>query len=120
MDNEGVTGWYLNSEGDEGPDAWGKNARWVKLSGRKDGQACSMVLMDHPGNVNYPACWHARGYGLFSVNNLGRHVYNQDLAPFQLSLRKGDSIEFRHRFVVAAEDLNPEKIRLLFEDFISE
>lgn len=120
VDNEGLTGWYLNSEGDEGPDAWGKNASWVKLSGFKQGQDCSMVLMDHPANLNYPACWHARGYGLFSINNLGRQVYNQELDRFQLLLRKGESITFRHRFVVAAEDLDEEKIGELYEDFISE
>lgn len=29
-DDEGRTGWYLNSEGEEGNEAWGKNARWVR------------------------------------------------------------------------------------------
>jgi hypothetical protein len=120
LDNEGVTGWYRNSEGDEGPAAWGKNASWVKLSGFKEGQNCSMVLMDHPGNLNYPACWHARGYGLFSINNLGRQVYNKELDHFRLRLQKGESIAFRHRFVVAAEDLDDVKIGELYKDFISD
>jgi len=120
LDNEGVTGWYRNSEGDEGPAAWGKNAAWVKLSGSKEGQSCSMVLMDHPENLNYPACWHARGYGLFSINNLGRQVYNKKLEHFQLLLQKGESIVFRHRFVVAASDLDEKKIQELYQDFISE
>jgi len=120
MDNEGVSGWYLNSEGDQGPAAWGKNARWVKLSGEKQGQSCSMVLMDHPQNLNYPACWHARGYGLFSINNLGRRVYNKELDRFQLILEKGDSIVFRHRFVAADMDLDEVQIETLYQDFISE
>jgi hypothetical protein len=120
VDNEGVTGWYLNSEGDEGSEAWGKNARWVSLSGVKDGQSCTMVLMDHPGNLNYPACWHARGYGLFSINNLGRKVYNKKLERFQLVLKKGESLTFRHRFVSARGKLNNKQIEELFEDFLTE
>jgi hypothetical protein len=120
LDNEGVSGWYRNSEGDEGPAAWGKNASWVKLSGIKEEHTCSMVLMDHPDNLNYPACWHARGYGLFSVNNLGRQVYNKELEHFQLLLEKGESITFRHRFVVAADDLGDDKIWELYKDFTSE
>ena len=120
VDQAGVTGWYLNSEGDQGPSAWGKNARWVRLSGTRDGQECSMVLMDHPGNINYPACWHARGYGLFSVNNLGREVYNQKLERFRLPLKKGESITFRHRFVVAAGTLDEAQIETLFREFTAE
>jgi hypothetical protein len=119
-DNEGLTGWYLNSEGDEGNDAWGKNARWVRLTGTKEGSSCSLILMDHPQNTNYPACWHARGYGLFSINNLGRQVYNKDLEKFQLVLEKGETLTFRHRFVVASGILLPGEIETLFRDFTSE
>lgn len=120
VDTEGVSGWYLNSEGDEGPEAWGKNARWVSLSGVKNNQSCTMVLMDHPGNLNYPACWHARGYGLFSVNNLGRNVYNRKLERFQLVLKKGESISFRHRFVAANSKLSKQQIEEIFQDFLTE
>jgi hypothetical protein len=120
LDNEGVTGWYLNSEGDEGPEAWGKNARWVQLTGTKEGSTCSLILMDHPQNINSPACWHARGYGLFSVNNLGRQVYNRELEKFQLILLKGETLTFRHRFVVASGKLPTREIESLYKDFISE
>lgn len=119
MDNRGVTGWYLNSEGDEGMDAWGKNARWVRLTGTRGGSEYSLVLMDHPLNINYPSCWHARGYGLFSVNNLGRKVYNRKLDEFQLVLDKGDSLTFRHRFVVASGHLSVEEVEVLFSEFTS-
>jgi hypothetical protein len=120
MDNEGVTGWYLNSEGDEGDEAWGKCARWVKLVRKESGADCSLILMDHPQNINYPACWHARGYGLFSVNNLGRQVYNEKLEKFQLVLEKGGSVTFRHRFVVASGNLSARDVETLYRDFISE
>jgi len=120
LDNEGVNGWYRNSEGDEGNDAWGKNARWVELTGSRDGQASSLILMDHPQNINFPACWHARGYGLFSVNNLGRNVYNPKLDRFRLVLKKGESITFRHRFVVATGKLNDQEVEAIYKDFTAE
>lgn len=119
VDNKGLTGWYQNSEGDEGVDAWGKNARWVKLGGTKDSSVCSIILMDHPENINYPSCWHARGYGLFSVNNLGRQVYNRKLDRFQLVLEKGDELSFKHRFIVTNSKLSQKEIEGLFEDFTS-
>lgn len=119
VDNKGVTGWYTNSEGVEGMDAWGKNARWVRLTGTKGDAEYSLVLMDHPGNVNFPSCWHARGYGLFSVNNLGRNVFNKKLDRFQLVLDKGDSIFFRHRFVVANGLLSPREVESHYKNFIS-
>lgn len=120
LDNEGLTGWYLNSEGDEGMNVWGKNARWTLLTGTKAGSKCSLILMDHPQNINYPACWHARGYGLFSVNNLGRKAYNRKLEKLKLDLEKGDKLTFRHRFVVAMGHLSHEEIEALYKDFISE
>ncbi len=120
LDNQGVTGWYQNSEGDQGLDAWGKNARWVALTGTKDSSDCTLILMDHPENINYPSCWHARGYGLFSVNNLGRKVYNRDLEKYQLVLKKGESISFRHRFAVANGKLTMQEVEELFEEFTSE
>lgn len=120
VDNEGVTGWYTNSEGDEGLDAWGKNAKWVRLTGTKAGTEYTLVLMDHPQNINYPACWHARGYGLFSVNNLGRNVYNRKLDKFQLVLNKGESLSFSHRFVVANGRLSIDEVEVLYLDFTGE
>lgn len=120
LDNEGVSGWYTNSEGDEGLDAWGKNAGWVRLTGTKAGSDYTLILMDHPQNINYPSCWHARGYGLFSVNNLGRQVYNRKLDKFQLDLNKGEILCFKHRFVVAKGDLSSGEIEALYTDFTSE
>lgn len=119
MENSGVSGWYINSLGDEGMEAWGKNARWVLLTGTKGDSDYSLILMDHPQNINYPSCWHARAYGLFSVNNLGRRVFNKKLDSFQLVLKKGDTLTLRHRFIVARGKLSSEEVEALFHDFIS-
>jgi len=111
--NEGVTGWYLNSNGIEGPEVWGTRAEWTKLSGVKAGKTRSILIIDHPENPGYPSFWHARGYGLFSVNNMGAQAFDPSSPPFQLTLQEGDSVTFRHRLVVASRDLYDHEIETL-------
>jgi hypothetical protein len=117
LDNQGVTGCYRNSEGIEGTDVWGKSARWVKLSAEVGDKSYAIVMMDHPGNMNYPSCWHARGYGLFSVNNLGRKVYNDELDPVELVLHEGEEVQFRHRVVVMKGNPSDQEIEQIFSAF---
>lgn len=95
-----ANGMYRNNRGDMGDDAWGKQASWVVLSAIKDGLPVSIALLDHPSNPGYPACYHARGYGLFSVNNLGRKAFDKGLDPIQYILKKGDTISFKHKLVL--------------------
>lgn len=71
VNNNGVTGLYVNSLGDTGDDAWSKRAEWTKLDGTKEGDDISIMIIDSKDNINFPAWSHARGYGLFAVNNLG-------------------------------------------------
>lgn len=101
VSNEGVSGWYRSSEGAEGREVWGTRARWVVLSAAKNGAVHSIAIIDHPGNLNHPPCWHARDYGLFAVNNLGRNAYNRELDPYRLVMKRGDLLELKHRILVA-------------------
>lgn len=99
--NQGnANGVYRNSEGVIGDDTWGRQASWVVLSAKKDGLPVSIAILDHPGNPGYPACYHARDYGLFSVNNLGRKAFNKALEPMQFTLKKGEKICFKHKLVL--------------------
>jgi len=75
IDNNGVNGLYRNSSGLEGDAVWGQRARWVSLSAKKGDRHLTVAMADHRSNPGYPAHWHARGYGLFSVNNLGSRVF---------------------------------------------
>lgn len=68
---DGVTGLYTNSLGFQGDEAWSKRAEWTRLDGTKDGDDISILIIDSKDNPNFPAWSHARGYGLFAVNNLG-------------------------------------------------
>src|SRR4029078_5312005 len=49
---------------------WGLFSDWVDYSGTVDGEKVGITLLDHPKNP-VRACWHARGYGLFSANPFG-------------------------------------------------
>ena len=120
VDTAGVTGRYRNSEGVEGTDVWGKRARWVELTGISQGQRRSIVLMDHPSNTGYLSHWHARGYGLFSVNNLGRKVFDNNREEIVVELEQGSSLTFRYRLVLSDEDLSDPEIEALWTGFTEE
>lgn len=100
LDNAGVNGIYRNSEGVEKEGVWGKRARWISLSARKDNDDISIGMFDHPENPGFPAYWHARGYGLFSVNNLGKNCYDNSESRQRTVLKKGESIAFRHMLLI--------------------
>jgi hypothetical protein len=95
-----VTGDYKNSESVIGQDVWGKKANWVCLDGKIKGKDISVAIIDHPQNIDYPSYWHARGYGLFAVNPLGKDVFTEGKAQINLMLKKGESATFRYRIVI--------------------
>lgn len=118
MNNEGVNGHYRNSNGIEGTDVWAKRASWVSLSATKDGEDISIVIFDHPSNPGHPAYWHARGYGLFSVNNLGQKIFSEGKEELNLKLKKGESVTFRYRlYITSGYKATDDEINSQFEEF---
>lgn len=95
-----VTGNYKNSESIIGADVWGKKANWVCLDGTINGKDISVAIIDHPHNIDYPSYWHARGYGLFAVNPLGKAVFSEGKASIDLTLKKDQKATFRYRIVI--------------------
>jgi len=102
LNNEGVNGVFRSSEGKERDAVWGTRAAWVSLSATKLDDEISICLFDHPSNPGYPGYWHARGYGLFSVNNLGRKAYDPKEDENTILLNQGESVEFRHMILLKA------------------
>jgi hypothetical protein len=100
MDNEGVTGLYYSSEDLKGDDVWGSKATWVMLTGKKQNKDITIGIIDHPSNVGYPAYWHARGYGLFAVNPLGRKVFSNGKEELNFTLQPGQSVSFKYRIII--------------------
>lgn len=93
-------GNYLTSEGKTGDSAWGTRAVWVKMFGKIDRDSISVVIIDHPKNINYPTHWHARGYGLFSANPLGEKIFTNGKSEKNLTLKKGEAVTFRYMIVI--------------------
>jgi hypothetical protein len=108
------TGEYLTSEGVKGEAAWSTRGRWCSLTGHDgSGHIDTVAIFDHPGNPNYPTYWHARGYGLFAVNPLGQHMFDEKKPALNYTLEKGQSTTFRYRIViyphsVTSDELNKE------------
>jgi hypothetical protein len=117
-DNTGVTGMYKSSSGLTGDKVWSSRNDWVMLSGTKDNVLTTMAVFDHPKNTGYPAHSHARGYGLFSTNNLGANSYVPGEEKIIVTLQKGESITLRHRFFVqSGSELTAEKANQIFQSF---
>jgi hypothetical protein len=117
-DNTGVTGLYKSSNGKAGDAVWGTRNEWVILNGTKDNVKIGFGIFDNPKNPGFPAYAHARGYGLFSVNNLGAKSYDPKAEQIVIKLTKGQSIKLMHRFFIeAGAELTPENAVKIFEDF---
>jgi len=121
MNNEGVNGNYLSSEGVEGAGVWGTRARWMELYGISGGDTVSIVFMDHPSNLNYPTYWHARDYGLFSANPFGEKDFTEGKKELNFKLKKGDSVTFRHRlFIKSGMEFTRAEIEKEWKEFSEE
>lgn len=103
--NEGLNGKYRNQFGDKGPDVWGKKSPWVALRGTKDGQLITVAVIDNQSNFGYPAWSHARGYGMFSTNNIGGRAFDPNGPEVKLFVKKGDSVIFKHKVIIANGEL---------------
>ena len=102
LNNDKVSGMYYNSNGVKGDSVWSTKARWAMLKGIKDNKQITIGMFDHPANPGYPTYWHARGYGLFALNPLGRKVFSNGTEELNYSLKKGASANFHYRVVVAS------------------
>jgi len=118
LNNEGVTGNYLSSEGITGEAVWGTRAEWMKLSGIVEEEEVALVMIDHPDNVGYPTYWHARGYGLFAANPLGQAALSNGREELNFKLSAGESTTFRYRLLVhSGGTLSRESIVDFADDF---
>ena len=120
-DNSGVTGMYVSSNGNKGDAVWGTRNEWVILTGTKDNDVTSMAIFDHPKNPGFPAYSHARGYGLFAINDLGQKSYDPKQEKKVYTLMKGESMTLYHRFYIqSGSELTPEKAVQIFKSFSKE
>jgi hypothetical protein len=116
----GASGVYLTSEGVTGGAAWGTRGRWCSLTGHTGDHTVSVAILDHPGNPGYPTYWHARGYGLFAANPLGRSIFDPKQPPFNFTLDKGQTATFRYRIVLASGRMSAADLNFEADAFVRE
>ncbi len=121
MDNTGVAGVYLSSEGKVGEkDAWGTRAKWMTLSGNVKGEDVVIGIFDHPKNSTYPTYWHARGYGLFAANPFGAKEFTKGVTTLNYTLEPGQKATFRFRIIVHSGKLAKDATDALFNQFLKD
>jgi hypothetical protein len=119
MSTEGVTGLYQSSEGIKGDKVWGTRAKWVSLNGKIGQEPVTVVIMDNPRNIGYPAYWHARGYGLFGANSLGQKAMSNGAEELNYNLPAGKSVTFSHRVMIQSGDnLTPDQVHAEHQKFV--
>ena len=104
------TGEYLTSQGVKGAAAWGTRGRWCTLTGKSGDHTVTIAIFDHPKNPDYPTYWHARGYGLFAANPLGRRVFDPSQPAFNFTIEKNQTATFRYRVVLFSHDVSERQI----------
>jgi hypothetical protein len=108
-----ATGVYLTSEGVKGGAVWSTRGRWCALTGHTGDHTVTIALLDQPKNPGYPTYWHARGYGLYAANPLGRSIFDPKQPALNLTLEKGQSATFHYRVILdsyaaGSDELNKE------------
>jgi len=119
LDNAGVNGVYLTSEGKKGDAAWGTRGRWCNLSGKIGDEPVTISIFDHPANPGFPTYWHARGYGLFAANPLGQKVFSNGKEEMNLTLAPNQSVTFRYRILITSEIATPENTEAAYKAFVA-
>src|SRR5256886_3676530 len=120
LDNTGVTGQYLSSEGKTGDAVWGTRARWTMLTGKVCHESIALVILDHPRNIGFPTYWHARGYGLFAANPLGQEVFSNGKEKLNFTLEPKQSVTFRYRLLILSGPTTPDQIEAQYQRFVNE
>lgn len=113
LDKGDANGIYRNAEGDHGSEVWGKRTPWVALRAKKDGEVITVVILDHPENPNYPGWSHARGYGLFALNNFAGRAVDKNAEPLKMKLDPGEKMVFKYKIAIGG-DLTDQQIMKIF------
>jgi hypothetical protein len=117
LDNTGVTGQYISSEGLKGDAVWGTRGRWTMLRGAVDAEPVTLAILDHPSNPGFPTYWHARGYGLFAANPLGQKDFTNGKEQLNLTIEPGKSVTFKYRVLILSGAATPEAIEKAYKAF---
>jgi hypothetical protein len=117
VSNEGVTGNYISSARRTGDSVWGTKGTWVMLQGKKDAKDITIAIIDHPKNIGYPSYWHARAYGLFAVNPLGRKIFSNGKEELNFTLKPNTSVTFTYSLIIAERKFSEKEMNKMADEF---
>ncbi len=118
VSTEGVSGMYYNSDGVRGDSVWSTKGKWAMLKGVKEGKDITIGIFDHPKNIGYPGYWHARGYGLFALNPLGRKIFSNGKEDLNFTLKPNKSATFQYRVLISSgKSISAEEMNRLAKEF---
>lgn len=102
LQEEKSIGRMVNEQGAETEkQVWGKPSDWVDFQGKVEDEAMGIAIFDHPENLRHPTRWHARGYGLFSVNPFCLAAFTNDKTQNgEYVLEANKTLRLRYRLVI--------------------
>ena len=98
---------------------WGKRSNWVDYTAELDGERMGVAIFDNPQNPHYPTYWHARDYGLFSLNPFGQNSFDENMPENKTKLASGQKLTFRWRVVIHPGDAASGDVADLYKQFIA-
>jgi Methane oxygenase PmoA len=111
-------GKMVDADGRTGmANVWGKRSNWVDYTAEVDGERLGVAIFDHPANPHHPTYWHARDYGLFSLNPFGQNSFDENMPENHVKLTAGQKIAFRWRVVVHPGDAESGHIAELYKEY---
>lgn len=119
LQEEKSSGKMTNDSGAVGEkQVWGKPANWVDFAGAIEGESMGIAMFDHPGNIRHPQRWHARGYGLFSVNPFCLAAFlNDKTQNGEYVLEDKSTLRLRYRLVIHPGDTQAGKVAELYSKY---
>jgi hypothetical protein len=113
-------GVIVNSEGDRDKGAWSKKARWCDYNGPVEGEHLGVAILNHPSSFRHPTAWHVRTYGLFTANAFASKEFNKKNPDAGFTLKKGDRVKLRHRFILHKGNEKQAKIEEAYKAYAKE
>jgi hypothetical protein len=96
---------------------WGKRSNWVDYTAEVEGERLGVAIFDHPKNPHYPTYWHARDYGLFSLNPFGQNSFDENMSENKTKLATGQKLTFLWRVVIHPGDAESGGVADLYKEF---
>jgi hypothetical protein len=98
---------------------WGKRSNWVDYTADVDGERLGVAIFDNPQNPHAPTYWHARDYGLFSLNPFGQSSFDENMAENKTKLATGQKLTFRWRVVVHPGDATTGGVAEMYKQYLA-